>query len=343
MANYASQRSRLQSMSPPRRADPELERVTGLLVRAVREWFEAESRGREIAIGIANGGLHLVECFRVAFPLSSEDFASRRASQVKGLSGPSGDRIIARFLKGMSSIGTEAGRTSRGTLPAVGLLADRLNGIAEARSLTPRQRARAADEMQRWLIENPIKAYFQRQKLAPSLDPRRATAANVVSILSAARERNQAGPVAQHVVGAKLALRFPDMSIENFGYSAADAAGKRPGDFVVNRAVFHVTMAPSMLVLRKCKRNIRDGYRPLLLVPEDRKAGTTQMAESMGLGPEIGILAIEAFVGQNLEEIAEFQEFGRLLRRLLEIYNDRVAQAEPDPSLLIEIPDRLGR
>ena len=98
-----------------------------------------------------------------------------------------------------------------------------------------------------------------------------------------------------------------------------------------------------MLVLRKCKRNIRDGYRPLLLVPEDRKAGTTQMAESMGLGPEIGILAIEAFVGQNLEEIAEFKEFGRLLRRLLEIYNARVADAEPDPSLQIEIPDRLGR
>jgi hypothetical protein len=63
----------------------------------------------------------------------------------------------------------------------------------------------------------------------------------------------------------------------------------------------------------------------------------------MSLSHELAILGIEDFVAQNIEEMAEFKDFERLLRRLLELYNERVAQAEPDPSLQIEIPHRLGR
>jgi hypothetical protein len=40
------------------------------------------------------------------------------------------------------------------------------------------------------------------------------------------------GPVAQYLVGAKLALRFPTEKIGNESYSTADVQLNRPGDFL---------------------------------------------------------------------------------------------------------------
>ena len=322
------------------------ERVEAALVRLIRDWFHAHSRGRSIAIGIANGGLHLLERFKSAFPLTEGDYTSPGGSQVKGLSGASGDRIVARFLPGMSSIGTEAGRTSRGTLPAVRELAELLNERADLiEQLSPSEREHAAEAMQRWIVENPIRSYFERKKLSPSLDTRHASPANIASILAAARERDQMGQVAQHLVGAKLTLRFPNRKIQNYSYSTADVVTQRRGDFVVRSSVFHVTIAPSPAVLDKCRENVKQGYRPLLLVPEDKRRGAYEMAESLGLADLVAVMGIESFVGQNVDEIAEFGQarFEAELRRLLEIYNERVRQAEPDPSLQIDIPDKLGR
>jgi hypothetical protein len=312
----------------------------------VKDWFHAHSRGRSIAIGIANGGLHLLEHFKSAFPLTEGDYTSPGVSQVKGLSGASGDRIVARFLPGMSSIGTEAGRTSRGTLPAVRELAELLNGRADLiQPLNPSEREHVAEAMQRWIVENPIRSYFERKKLSPSLDTRHTSPANIASILAAAKERDQMGQVAQHLVGAKLALRFPKRKIQNYSYSTADVVTGRPGDFLVGSSVFHVTIAPSSAVLEKCMQNIKQGYRPFLLVPEDKRRGTYEMADSLALADVVAVMGIESFVGQNVEEIAEFgqPEFEAELRRLLEIYNERVREVEPDPSLQIDIPDKLGR
>ena len=109
------------------------------------EWLEGRSRGSRVPIGLANGALHLLEILRERFPLERTDFTSSRGSQVKGLSGPSGDRIIERFLPGAPSIGTEAGRTSRGTLPAVEVLAQELNELSGISRLSDAQRRRLAD------------------------------------------------------------------------------------------------------------------------------------------------------------------------------------------------------
>jgi len=330
---------------PARRSDESFHALERRVVALVKEWYE-EATGQDVRIGIANGGLILIEHFRRSFPLAPNDYVSKRGSQVRGLSGRTGDEIIARFLPGMCSIGTEAGRTSRGTLPAVRRLADSLNDLAPLiEPLTVEERGRLADAMQRWIVENPIRAYFERQKLAPPLDARHASPANVTAILAAAADRNQAGPVAQHIIGAKLALRYPGLEVENYSYSTADAPTNRHGDFVVGDTVFHVTMTPSPAVIEKCERNTRDGYRPLLLVPDSKREGASQMAESMGLGSTLAVMGIETFVGQNVEEVAGFNraELESQWRRLLEIYNERVGQAETDPSLQIEIPSNLGR
>jgi hypothetical protein len=81
----------------------------------------------------------------------------------------------------------------------------------------------------------------------------------------------------------------------------------------------------------------------MLLVPEERLIYTRVMAETQGLSERVAITSIETYVGQNLDESAEYRagDFGQRLRRLFEVYNERVAAIESDQSLQIEIPGNL--
>ena len=96
-------------------------------------------------------------------------------------------------------------------------------------------------------------------------------------------------------------------------------------------------------VIEKCRDNLRNDFRPLLLVPVDRLLAARQMADNIGVGDMVDVAAVEEFVGHNIEEIGEFSRanLGNGLRRLLEKYNERVSEVEPDPSLLIEVPSNL--
>ena len=264
--------------------------------------------------------------------------------QVSGLSGPGVRRILGRSGE-TRSLGTEAGRTSRGTPGAARDLAERLNGFQrQLGTLSPQDRNCLADTMQRWLIDNPIREFFERQRLEVELDPRLPIRANVAAILQAAQSRQQAGPVAQHLVGAKLQLRFPGATIPNYSVTTADAPSQRRGDYELGNAVFHVTIAPGEAVIRKCRSDLRANYRPVLLVTESSVAAASQMADNVGLGRKLWIASIESFVGQNVEEIAEFdgQRSESELRALLELYNRRVQEVERDTSLMIDIPGNLG-
>ena len=54
-------------------------------------------------------------------------------------------------------------------------------------------------------------------------------------------------------------------------------------------------------------------------------------------------VAIESFVGQNIEELGGFGRGGLAegFRRLLDKYNERVEDTETDRSLLIKLPANL--
>jgi len=327
---------------------PRLEGLARRLTAIVAEWYEdarlSEPQVQEYAIGKANAALLVIEKFRDLFPLTRDRYASRGGTNVAGMSGAQGRRIIQRHFPEARSIGTEAGRTSRGTLPSAERLAERLNAVEGIHHLTPEERGALADKMQAWIVEAVIKPYQQRLKLEPDLDPRLTSVTNVAAILDAARARNQTGAVAQHLVGAKLALRFQDQAIWNYSYSTADLQLNRPGDFKLGDTVFHVTVTPSQQLFQKCASNLQQHFRVVVLVPADRVAAGVQLAELAGIAARVSVSAIETFVGTNVEEIAEFDQ-GRIaadLRRLLEKYNERVVAVEPDRSLLIEIPRNLG-
>lgn len=327
-----------------RKSSDPLAGVLGDALSTFGEWILDERKRRRSTIGVPNAALNLAEILRDKFPLLPEHYTSKNESNMRGLTGKRGDKVISRFMPGMRALGTESGRTSRGILPAVKRLAEAMNSIPGIAQLTTEERGRLADGIQEWIVRGPIREYFEADKLQPEIDARSTTSANIGAILAAATARNQFGQVAQHLVGAKLALRFPKAKIDNFSYSTADAPTGRHGDFLLGSTVFHVTRVLSNPLLRKVRQNLKQGFRVVVLVPEDGRVGAHQILSGESLQDRAAVLGIESFVGQNVDELSGFVQKDVLaqLRQLLEVYNDRVAAAEPDPSLQIEVPVKLG-
>jgi hypothetical protein len=218
-----------------------------------------------------------------------------------------------------------------------------LNKITALAEVSKAERAAIAKNLQSWLFENGVKPYFNRKRIEVDIHLDKPGSKIVADILETAAKRNAAGGVAHHLVGAKLAIRYPAKTIENYSYTTADQQLGRQGDYEVGDTAFHVTVAPMQAVIDKCVANIRHGFRPILLVTEHKMEAARQMAEMSGHTDRIGINSLEQFVGQNIEEIGEFgkEALQKNVKALLETYNKRVADKETDRSLLIEIPENL--
>jgi hypothetical protein len=207
--------------------------------------------------------------------------------------------------------------------------------------LKVQERNEILHELQGFLVGRVIE-FHNRERIKLAFDPAKTTWQTIQSLLLAARETGKEGPVAQHLVGAKLELRFPDLTISNESYSTAARQLGRPGDFWIGDTAFHVTVAPMPQLFDKCVENVKEGYRAFLLVPDRTLSGARQNAELV-LPGKIGVESIESFVATNVEELSVFskKKVVRGIRRLLETYNRRVSECETDKSMLIEIPRNL--
>jgi hypothetical protein len=196
--------------------------------------------------------------------------------------------------------------------------------------------------LQRWLVKEKVSEYFNRERVRFDFVPEQIARDTIGDILAAAATVGKAGQVAQYLVGAKLALRFPEVNVRNDSYSTADASSGQPGDFLVGDTAFHVTVSPTPAHYDKCKANVAAGYEVLLLVPRDIATAVDLYVQKI-LPGRASTDAIETFVARNLEDIGGFKRAQRNdgLRRLLETYNARVDAVETDKSLLIELPHNL--
>lgn len=305
------------------------------------EWYDSERPGvgRDPDRYVVCAGLAVLEHARSVFPLSQSDFITE-GNQVK-----TGGALIKSILKRHGetrNFASEGGRTTRGTRPAAERFVERLNALSEVASLSEARRGQILDDLQGWLAER-AKEYFERRKIEVEINLEKAAPQIIADILAAAAERRLGGPVAQHLVGAKLALRFPHVQVENHSFTTADQQTRRPGDFVIGDSAFHVTVAPMQAVIEKCARNLQNGYRVIVLVLDSKVEAARQMAETLGIQAKVAVLSIENFVGQNLEELGEFGKANLAtgILKLLEKYNERVAAVEADRSLLIEVPENL--
>ncbi|QSB03969.1 DUF4928 family protein [Natronoglycomyces albus] len=334
-------------MTSPAPSGPNDVEVFRQLVTEIEGWYEDQrkSDGR-VDPNVMCAGVYAADHLSRAFPLTENDY--RTKSQVKGASGSRIKKLLAAhgeervFLR-------EGGRTSRGTVTLVASLANLINDcLSKHYSTDPNDQARAyiAWSLQEWFVNKIQVDFFDKERLQVEIDPQLPVAAAVAAMIEAGRVRggNAAGAVAQHLVGAKLELRFPDITINNESYTTADQQTNRAGDFQVGDTGIHVTTSPSQaLFTTRCAKNLTDGYRPRVLVPDDKVAAAEQLRELAGLGRQVAVQAIEDFVGTNIEEIAQFTSAGVKsgLRQLLETYNTRVNKVEVDKSLMIEAPQNL--
>lgn len=192
-----------------------------------------------------------------------------------------------------------------------------------------------------FLVER-VKDYHNRQKLKLTFNPTLSTWHIVHNLLVISIAEGKAGYVAQHLVGAKLQLRFPTIKVSNESGSTADMQTQRPGDFLIEHTAFHVTVAPMQPVFDKCKHNISQGLKPFLLVPDNKLIGTRQLAEQV-CAQQIEVESIESFVSQNLNELSIFNKdkLTTSIKDLVSIYNRRVDEVETDKSLMIDLPSNL--
>ena len=309
-------------------------------VKAVEDWWNSFSP-RSMTRGNIAGGLVLLENLRDNFDLDINSHKALASDQLKNATRSNVQKILARFDEERVLL-KEGGRTNRGLVKNLEPLLNRLSDTGLDK-LSPEDRDLELAKMQSFLVEK-AKDKFNAEKLSFEYNRDITSRELIGMILESAANRRKAGEVAEYLVGAKLALRFPDYNIRNSAASAADEQADESGDFEINDCVFHVTVSPNNGHYDKCQTNLANGFRVFLLVPDRILAGTRQNAELATAG-RVSVESIESFVSQNIEELSEFasEKVSQNMRLLLETYNERLSEVESDLSLQINIPTVMDR
>jgi len=290
--------------------------------------------------GTIGAALVVLDRLRAKFDLAISSHITGQKAQIKGLSAKLLAKLLKRFgeTRTLSAIGGRSNRGGRGDIES---LLEKLGELELGQ-----EKASARDELLEAMQEHIVKVYIPRhfaaKKVKATFDRNETTWSAIAKILQDARRNGKAGPVSQHLVGAKLSLRFPNIHVANERVSSADMQTGRPGDFQIGNTSFHVTVAPMATLYDKCLLNLEQGFRVYVLVPDDRLVGTRQNVNDLG-ARRIAVESIESFVATNLDELAEF-DGAKLIsgfRRLLATYNQRVHEVELDKSLLIEMPKNM--
>ena len=224
-------------------------------------------------------GLAVCEHMRDSFPLERRDYVTR-GNQLR-TSGSLIHAILQRHGETRRFL-AEGGRTTRGNVPLAERLANALNEIQAIAELSPGGRELLTHSLQEWLVSK-VREYMNQQRIQVEVNVQKPASRIVADLIAAADQKR--GAVAQHLVGAKLALRYPDVHIDNYNYTAADHQLQRPGDFVVGDTVFHVTVAPMPTVFEdRCKQNLMNDYRVYVLVPDAQTDSCASDGCDYGLG-----------------------------------------------------------
>lgn len=123
------------------------------------------------------------------------------------------------------------------------------------------------------------------------------------------------------------------------GASVSDAVSDRAGDFEFGDVVIHVSTAPGEALMRKCRNNLEDGRKPLVITTYKRIPQAEGHAEDEGIADRVEIFDVEQFLAGNIYELGRFgsEGRGRTAKAIIERYNELVDTLETDPSLRIAI------
>jgi len=315
--------------------------LTEIYLEAAKNWYEEQrSQNGSMNTNVMNAGLIVSRMMAEGIPIDDARLYSDGKSQVRGLSGSTISKILEQH--GETRIFTrEGGRTSRGTINLAAAFRDVLNSVQLQENVTVNT-APISYQLEEFFTRCVRLDYFDKQRITVEIDHTKPVSSVISDILKAAAERSDkpTGAVLQHLIGAKLQLRFPDITIGNDRANAADMHTDREGDFQVGTTAFHVTTAPMEKLISRCVENKRAGYRPIILTLESKVLAARQMADNVGMSEQISVQAAENFVGNNIEEIAVFDgdKIREGLARLIRTYNERINRIEVDKSLMIDEP-----
>ena len=270
-------------------------------------------------------------------PLDPEALVTQGGGQVLGLGKAAVQSVLKRH--GIERVlAAEGGRTSRGSLNNMREYVAFLNDL-HGKDIWD------LDAIETYWIEL-VHAFFAAKPFTIRLDASRGLRHVVRDILDQAVERQKsapgmyyAGAMLQHLVGAKLDCALGTGKFEHNSFSTADAPGNRTGDFSIGDVAIHVTTAPGEAVIERCRTNLNEGYKPVLVTIRSGIAVAEGLANNKGLAERIDVFEIEQFVALNLYELGEFAADGRRVAvdGLVKRYNEIVEEVETDPSLKIKI------
>lgn len=273
----------------------------------------------------------------MGLPLDTEALVTEGGGQVLGLGKGAVQAVLKRYdIERV--LAAEGGRTSRGSLNNMREYVAFLNELDETGLAD-------LDSIERYWIDC-VHAFFAGKPFAIKLDSSRGLRHVVRDILEQATERQKdnpgmyyAGAVLQHLVGAKLDCALGAGKFEHHSFSTADAPSQRAGDFFVGDVAIHVTTSPGEAVIERCRQNLNDGNKPILVTMQRGFTVAEGLADNKGLGDRIDIFEIEQFIALNLYELAGFAADGRRVAvgDLVKRYNEIIDDLETDPSLQIEI------
>lgn len=270
-------------------------------------------------------------------PLDSSILVTDRKGQVRGLGKAAVQTILEQYGI-IRVLAEEAGRTSRGSL------GDMQNYVKFLNHLHEKGIADTA-LIEKWWIER-VHDYFASQPFVLRYDMSKSLRYILRDLLSQAVKRQKenpgtmyAGAVLQHLVGAKLSVVLGKGKVKNHGFSVADSVSSRSGDFVIDDVAIHITTAPSEALLRKCKKNLEAGLKPIIVTTYANLPGAESLAGVQDIEGRVDIWEAEQFIAANIYELSKFETGQRkcTVDKLIEEYNDIVNACETDPSLKIVI------
>jgi hypothetical protein len=273
---------------------------------------------------------------RTTLPLDSTKLLTDGGGQVLGLGKGAVQSILNRH--GITRVlASEGGRTSRGSIGNMQSYVAFLNDLAT-------QSAPDLDAIERYWIER-VHEFFAAKPFKIRLDASRSLRTVVRDVIAQAEERQKttpgtqyAGAVLQHLVGAKLDCALGAGGFSHNSYSTSDAQSGRAGDFFIGDVAIHVTTSPGEAVIERCRDNLNDGYRPILVTMQRGLTVAEALADNAGIGDRVDVFEIEQFIALNLYELGKFAAEGRRVAvgDLVTRYNEVVEEFETDPSLKIE-------
>jgi len=317
-------------------------KLQDVLVATAKRWYESKRKADSGSVNtnVMNAGLIVSEMVSDGLPITDDRLYSKNRSQVKGLSGKAIQKILRRHGENRTFT-REGGRTSRGTVNLAKSLSDELNSLVADVDIDF-QFVDLSHRLELFFTDCVRKDYFDKQRIDVEISADKPIALVIKDILEVVAERsdNPSGSVLQHLVGAKLQLRFPGEKIGVDHANAADLQTGRAGDFQIGDTAFHVTVAPMEHLIERCKENLRDGFRPIILTVDRRLQAAQQMLDIAGIGSSAIAQSVENFIGTNIEEISGYRKniISCELAHFIRLYNCRIDDAEIDKSLMINEP-----